>query len=224
MKFFRLLFLSAAAILAAQCPAAAGARDRGPDLKKTLSEAGLEYDGTRTFRTDKNYRRGDWSGARPVFWTLTASDGAVKLRLELTKNITRAQAEKTMDERFSRIDALYSGAAAYPGMVTTEFEVPRALRPVDIKAGPSGNRAKALAATSGMAYGAGAEDLVSYRGILGYLYCDSPAPGADAAARAGTLAQIELFFPKKDFKLETARQEFDKVHCAGDIPERGKPK
>lgn len=210
-----LLLLCAAVYAAAQLPAASGERERGRVFKKTLAEAGLEYKGTRALRTGKNYRRGDWKGARPAFWTLAASDGTVKLRLELTKNIGRALAEKTMDERFLRIDALYSGGAAYPGMITKEFEVPKALRPADLKAGPDGNRAKALAATPNMAYGAGAEDLVSHRGLLGYLYCGGAGPDAEAEAQAGTLAQIELFFPKKEFKLETARQEFDKIHCRG---------
>ncbi len=209
MKFSNLLIPAA---LLAFCPAfadAAGARNRGViDHKKTLAEAGLEYKGKRIFIAEKNNRRGDWKGKRPAFWTLAASDGGVKLRLELTKNVTRAQAEKTMDERFQRIDALYSGGAAYPGTVTTEFEVPQSLRPQDIKAGPAGNRAKALAATQNMTYGAGAEDLVSHRGLLGYLYCEKTA----------LLAQIELLFPKAEFKLENAKEEFGRFVCAGSPP------
>lgn len=200
--------LCAPFFFAAQLPAASGARERAPDFKRTLAEAGLEYKGTGSFRINKNYRRGDWQGARPAFWTLTASGGTAKLRLELTKNIGRAQAGKTMDERFLRIDALYSGAAAYPGMVTTEFEVPQALRPVDIRTGPDGNRAKMLAATPGMAYGAGAEDLVSHRGLFGYIYCE----------KTSLLAQIELFFPKAEFLPEDALKEFDRVGCAAPAP------
>ncbi len=206
MKYLGFLFLFAPAAFAGTLPPPPGFLA----FAKTLGEAGLRYDGGRPFQAVKNYRRGDWKGKRPAFWTLTAADGAVKLRLELTKNVTRAQAGKTMGERFQRIDALYSGGAAYPGMVTTEFEVPQALRPVDIKAGPDGNRAKALAATPGMAYGAGAEDLVSHRGLLGYVYCESTS----------LLAQIELFYPKAEFRLDVAVREFGRLGCAIAPPAR----
>jgi hypothetical protein len=199
-----MVFLGALISFAAHFPAAAGPLEHSPDFKKTLAGTGLEYDGTRSLRIDKNFRRGDWKSARTAFWTLTASDGTARLRLELTKNISRAQAERTMDERFLRIDALYSGGAAYPGMITTEFEVPKALRPVDVKAGPDGNRAKMLAATPTMAYGAGAEDLVSHRGVMGYIYCE----------KASLLAQIELFFPKAEFLPADALKEFDRIVCA----------
>lgn len=209
MKFSKPI-LAAALLLCPVSMPAAGGGEGGKAFRKQLGEAGLEYGGGRTFRADKSNRRGDWKGARPAFWTLTASDGEAGLRLELTKNISREQAQKTMDERFQRIDALYSGGAAYPGMITTEFEVPAALRPLDITAGPDGNKAKALSATPNMTYGAGAEDLVSRRGILGYLYC--------GGEKGGTLAQIELFFPKKDFDLEAARREFGEFRCAAARP------
>lgn len=202
MKFSKALLSGVLLVLAA--PASGGpASNNVLDFKTTLSGAGLDYSGIRTFRIEKNHKRGDWKGPRPAFWTVTASDGTARLRLELTGNISRAKAEKTMAERFLRIDALYSGGAAYPGMITTEFEVPETLRPADIASGPGGNRAKALAATPNMAYGAGAEDLVSHRGILGYIYCDG----------TGTLAQIEFFFPKAEFSLEAARRESAGIAC-----------
>lgn len=208
MRQYAGLIVIGSLLLTACATDAAGGRA----FRKNLSEAGLDYGGTRTFRADKSNRRGDWKGARPAFWTLTASDGKASLRLEMTKNLSREQALKTMDERFQRIDALYSGGAAYPGMITTEFEVPPALRPRDITAGPGGNKAKALAAAPNMTYGAGAEDLVSHKGILGYLYCGGKKE------KGGALAQIELFFPKKDFDLEAARREFGEFHCAARRP------
>lgn len=205
MRQYAGLIVIGSLLLPACAEAAPASRRRvGPDLKQTLAEAGLEYGGTRPLRLDKNNRRGNWKGTKPAFWTLTASDGKAKLRLELTKNITRAQAEKTMNERFQRIDALYAGGAAYPGMVTTEFEVPKTLRPAALKAGQDGNIARALAATPNMTYGAGAEDLVSHRGVLGYIYCEKTA----------LLAQIELFYPKTDFRQETATAEFSQFSCA----------
>lgn len=195
----------------APCPAPA---EPGRPLKEVLAGAGLGYSGLRPFAVDKNYRRGDWSGARPAFWTLSAADGRVRLRLELTKNIGAAQAGRTMAERFLRIDALYSGGAAYPGMVTTEFEVPPALRPQDLRTGPGEKVVKVLAATPSLAYGAGSEDLVGYRGLLGYVYCEKTA----------LLAQIELFFPKREFDQQTALLEFDRIICAAPAagPAQGK--
>ncbi|MCX5792239.1 MAG: hypothetical protein NTY45_08505 [Elusimicrobia bacterium] len=197
------LFLLALLAAVPACPAAAGSGG-ARSFRAALAEAGLEYAGARTFSVSRNYRRGDWSGALPAFWTLDTGAGAVRLRLELTKNISRAQAEKTMAERFLRIDALYAGGAAYPGMITTEFEVPPQLRPRDLRTGPGENKVKVLAATPSMAYGAGSEDLVSRRGLLGYVYCE----------KNSLLAQIELFFPKKDFDQESALGEFDKIRCA----------
>jgi hypothetical protein len=86
-------------------------------------------------------------------------------------------------------------------MITTEFEVPAALRPREITAG--GNKARLLAATPNMTYGAGAEDLVSRRGLMGYVYCPGPA----------VLAQVELFFPKAAFDEKAALLEFEKILC-----------
>lgn len=185
-------------------PAGAGPAAPARPFKTVLAEAGLEHSGRRYFIIKNNYRRGDWGGAAPAFWTLGSSGGGVRLRLEMTKNVGRAQAEKTMAERFLRIDALYSGGAAYPGMVTTEFEVPQALRPRDLRTGPGERKVKVLAATPSLAYGAGSEDLVGYRGLLGYFYCEKTA----------LLVQIELFFPKREFSLEAALREFDTIHCA----------
>jgi hypothetical protein len=180
--------------------AAAGA----PAFSSLLSEAGLRYSGGRKFAADKNYRRGDWKGQRPAFWTLSAAADGARLRLELTRNVTRAQAEKTMAERFYRVEALYSGGAAYPGMVTTEFEVPKELRPVALKAGAQGNKALELAATANLTYGAGSDDLVSYRAVMGYLYCED----------SSLLAQAELFLPKAGFTREAALTEFSSLSCS----------
>lgn len=217
MKFLksRVLLLGLLSVLPAAQAFCGAPASEPPSFKNTLSEAGLAYGGVRPFITGKDYRRGSWTGARPAFWTLLASDGPVRLRLELTKNITPAQAEKTMTERFLRIDALYSGGAAYPGMVTTEFEVPPQLRPKDLRTGPGERKIKVLAATPRMTYGAGSEDLISYRGLLGYVYC----------GKGSMLAQIELFYPKAGFKLEDALKEFDQLVCAspGGPAGNGKP-
>ena len=206
MKFSsgKIFLLAALASVAARPAVCAGPGEKSRSFKAVLAEAGLEYGGARPFMIGKDYRRGDWKGARPAFWTLTSSTEAVRLRLEMTRNISRAQAEKTMAERFLRIDALYAGGAAYPGMVTTEFEVPPQLRPKDIRTGTGEKKIKVLAATPGMAYGAGSEDLVSHRGLFGYIYCE----------KSSLLAQIELFFPKAEFLAEEALKEFDRLGCA----------
>ena len=212
-KLLLLALLASAPVRPASC---ADPEKKGAPFKAVIAEAGLAYSGGISFVVDKDYRRGDWKGARPAFWTLASSTGAVRLRLEMTRNIGRAQAERTMAERFLRIDALYSGGAAYPGMVTTEFEVPPQLRPADIRTGTGENRVKVLAATPSLAYGAGSEDLVSHRGFLGYVYCEKNA----------LLAQIELFFPKAGFLQEAALREFDQLGCAAPTPESpgaGKP-
>lgn len=189
--------------------ASAGAPDPARPFKAVLADAGLEYAGARPFLVSKNYKRGDWKGQLPAFWTLAVSGGAARLRLEMTKNIGPAQAGKTMTQRFTRVDALYAGGAAYPGMVTTEFEVPPQLRPKDLRTGPGEKKVKVLAATAGLAYGAGSEDLVAYRGLLGYVYCE----------KNSMLAQIELFFPKEGFDQAAALREFDELRCAAAPPD-----
>jgi hypothetical protein len=192
-------------LLLCLAPAAgAGSPEPARPFPAVLAEAGLDYAGGRAFLVSKDYRRGDWKGRLPAFWTLAASDGAVRLRLEMTRNVGPAQAGKTMAQRFTRVDALYSGGAAYPGMVTTEFEVPPQLRPRDLRTGPGEKKVKVLAATAGLAYGAGSEDLVSYRGLMGYVYCE----------KSSLLAQIELFFPKENFDQAAALREFDELRCA----------
>ena len=81
----------------------------------------------------------------------------------------------------------------------------RSLREIDKAIGRNpGTISKILAATPGMAYGAGAEDLVSHRGLFGYIYCE----------KTSLLAQIELFFPKAEFLAEEALKEFDRLGCA----------
>ncbi|MFA6434561.1 MAG: hypothetical protein WCW52_07695 [Elusimicrobiales bacterium] len=176
---------------------------RAEVFKRALAEAGLEYTGAGRFVVDRDYRRGAWDGARPAFRTLSVSGGSVKLRLEMTKNISRGRADKIMEERFLRIEALYAGAAAYPGMITTAFEAPPHLRPKDLRSGPGVKTVKMLAATPGLAYGAGSDDLVSHMALLGYLYCEN----------GSLLAQLELFFPKLEFKPEAALKEFDRLGC-----------
>ena len=180
------------------CAARPAPAEPGRPLKAVLAEAGLGYSGPRPYR--------------PAFWTLSAADGRVRLRLELTKNVGADQARRTMAERFLRIDALYSGGAAYPGMVTTEFEVPAELRPKNLRTKPGEKVVKVLAATPSLAYGAGAEDLVGYRGLLGYVYCEKTA----------LLAQIELFFPKREFDQQSALLEFDRISCSA--PSEGRAK
>ncbi len=191
-------------LLALAGAAGAGAPVPARPFRAALAEAGLEYAGARPFLVSKNYKRGDWKSLPPAFWTLTASDGAVRLRLEMTKNIGPGKAGKTMAQRFARVDALYAGGAAYPGMVTTEFEVPPQLRPKDLRTGPGEKKVKVLAATAGLAYGAGSEDLVAYRGLMGYVYCE----------KSSLLAQLELFFPKEGFDQAAALREFDGIRCA----------
>lgn len=191
--------LAAAALAAAL--AGAGAR---PDFGGLLAGAGLEYRGKRAFAVDINSRRGDWAGRLPAFWTLTASDGPAVVRLELTRNVPKDQAERTMAGRFYRVLALFSGGAAYPGMVTTEFEVPAELRPAELRAGAQGNRALELPATVNLSYGAGSEDLAAYRAVMGYIYCEKSA----------TLAQAELFLPKEKFDRAAALEEFRGLACA----------
>lgn len=192
-------------------PGDGGKRSRpaGPDVppstaafRGALAAMGLRAD-AEGLVIDKSYVRGDWQGERRAYWTLLASDGSKRLRLEATKNIDRDAAEGRMKERFSAVEMLYFGDAAYPGLVTKRFEVPDGLKPEDLPDGPGGYRTLILHATGRMAYGAGAEDLVAYRSLMSYRYC----------RKERLLVQIEVFHPKAAFDRERSLSELAAVTC-----------
>ncbi|MFH1620055.1 MAG: hypothetical protein ABIG11_09175 [bacterium] len=172
-------------------------------FKEALKLAGLIKKGGGEFRIDKSNQRGDWKSDRRCYWTLICSSGTKILRMEIAKNISLDYADKMMRERWTRIKMLYSGNAAYPGMLTQKFEVPDELKPVLVSSGTRGQLTGMLYGTVNMTYGAGSQDLAVYRSIVTFLYC----------AKSATSAQIELFIPKKEFSEESALKEAESFMC-----------
>lgn len=194
--------LSLAALISAAPPVCAESGKAAFSFKEVSGLIGLVYGGKENYKIEKSNQRGDWKGTMRCYWTLLCSDRSRKLRMEITKNISAVSADKIVKERWSRIKMLYSGNAAYPGMLTREFEVPDELKPVIISSGPAALTGM-LYATANMTYGAGAQDLAAYRSVMTLRYCEKNA----------TLSQIEMFIPKKEFEKGTALKEIEAFAC-----------
>lgn len=180
------------ALLGSPPPAFSG----GETLAQALSGSGLGIAGDTRCELVKKYTRGDCAGGRRCFSTITADCGASRLRLELVSAIGEKEALKMMATRFTRVKMLYGGYIEYPGAITSRTEVPAGLKPVCLEKGPQGRETLYMPATEGMAYGAGAADLVKYSAAMTYRYC--------AAAR--TLWQIDIFV-----STQTPREEINAV-------------
>lgn len=168
-------------------------------FRSATESIGLAYRGKRSWKLGTSYRRGEWSKGGVGFWTLTASADPVRLRLEAARGLSEEETDSRIKDKRAMIESLYSGSAAYPGMVTRRFEVPVELRPVKIPQG--GRTIYLLHATPALSYGAGAEDLTAYRALLAFRRC----PGA--------LVQVELFFPKGSFDRRKALEELAAFDC-----------
>ncbi|HBL16050.1 MAG: hypothetical protein A2X36_04045 [Elusimicrobia bacterium GWA2_69_24] len=185
-----LALLAGAAVL----PASALAAPSTATLRGALQSMGMHCPGACGPAVERSQLRGDWEGKERSYWTVLASTGPVKVRLDAVRNLDRKEAELWRRERLSVVRGLFQGTAEYPGIITQGFEVAEDLRPVSVPGSPRGSEVLILYATPRLTYGAGAADLVAYRALLSFRYCP----------KERVSVQVELFFPKDSFPRDEA--------------------
>ncbi len=172
-------------------------------LAALAASLGLSVRGAGPWRVDTSRKWGDWPKADSQ-WTVTASSGGVRLRLEAFAGLSPAELARKEQLQVSRIRLLYAGDIGYPGMVTRSLRVPAALTPYKLKRGAGRPDALILPASSRLTYGVGAEDLAAYRCALSFVECP----------RSGRLLQVELFYPKASFDRRAALAALDRFSCS----------
>jgi tetratricopeptide (TPR) repeat protein len=190
--------------LAALALAARAAAAELPPFAEALAEMGLSHPEAASFETTKSHRRGRWArGKAESYWTLAASGGGRRLRLEASRNVSADSARRRIDDKFQVVEGLFSGRAYYPGMVTHIVDVPEPLRPRLVEPAPAGEKTLLLYATDALTYGAGADELAALRGFLTFRYCPETR----------TLVQIELFQDKRSFAEAALRDALAEFRC-----------
>lgn len=156
-----------------------------------LKEQYISIDGLGGFRLNK---KNTFSKQKRVF--LSGQDDAGKtLRLEIIKLVSTATAKKYIQDRIYVIESLFKNIPApYPGELTHSIQVPVELKPEVISLNIVGldRQAYILYATSRFTYGAGAADLITYRGVLTFIYDEGRE----------SVYILELFVPEKKFIKE----------------------
>lgn len=161
-------------------------------LGDVFEDLGISMDGVADFVIHKNILR---EGLENTFWTIVAKRGEWAIKIEIIKNIDAGYAYKYIEERQGMIESLYKRIPSpYPGMISKAIECPDKFKPkllyleIDKKNTPI----YILYSTPRFTYGACADELISYRGALTFIYCE----------KEKILYKIELFIPKKDFDKE----------------------
>jgi len=173
----------------------------GP-LSASLDALGLSGP-AEGFIVDSSRKWGEWPKGQAQ-WTVSASSGDYRLRLQAFSGLGAADADQKRELQLSRIRLLYAGDIGYPGMITRSLKVPEALSPQTVRrAGKSD--ALLLPASAALTYGVGSDDLVVYRAALSFIYCP----------QSRRLFQLEWFAPKAAFSSTTALARLDSFACGG---------
>ncbi len=139
----------------------------------------------------------------PAIWQIAASSDAVKIRLRIEKGVEAAEAARRTTAEITRINMLYEGPAAYPGMITEKNAVPQSLRPRKIPSPAGTGPTWLIPATARLGYGAANEVDIAYKSLLSFRYC--------SASRAW--ARLEIFWPKREFNKTDFLKDLLRFHC-----------
>ena len=115
------------------------------------------------------------------------------IRLEILTKIDEKTAEDYIRNKKYITDSLFlSIAAPYPDFITNTLECPERFKPEvkQTKIDDFETTYYEIFATDRLIYGACAEDLIKYKAILTWIYCE----------KGKSLFQVELFMPKDEFK------------------------
>ena len=128
---------------------------------------------------------------------LMAEGGGRIIRVEILAKIDGESARKHVTNRRYAVDSLFLDIAApYPDVVTTTLECPEQFRPKvkEINIGNFETAYYEIFATERLTYGACSDDLIKYKTILTWAYCEN----------SKNLFQMELFVPKSEFNGDYA--------------------
>ncbi len=115
------------------------------------------------------------------------------IRLEILTNIDEKTSEDYIRNKKYITDSLFLNIATpYPDFITNTLECPERFKPEvkKIKIDAFETTYYEIFATNRLIYGACAEDLIKYKAILTWIYCE----------KGKSLFQVELFMPKDEFK------------------------
>jgi hypothetical protein len=144
----------------------------------------------------------DGSGT-PQLWRIAASSGAVQIRLRIQEGLDDTQARRKTESEITRVNMLYEGPAAYPGMITERNAVPRSLRPRKITAPAGASPVWLIPATSRLSYGAADEKDIAYESLLVFKRCPS----------SRRWARLEVFWPARQFNEAAALRKAAAFRC-----------
>lgn len=159
-------------------------------LGDIFEELGFSIEGVDDFIIQKDILR---EGLQNTFWTIVAQKKERVIKVEVIKNIDAQRADRYIKERQYIIESLYSRIPSpYPGMVSKIIECSDEFKPkiIDLKIESRNIPVYLLFSTPRFTYGACADELIKYRGVLVFVYSEGDK----------ILYQIEIFIPKQDFE------------------------
>jgi hypothetical protein len=127
--------------------------------------------------------------------TFTNAERVVKI--EVVPELDREGAQTLLNDSVMGVQALYANALSpYPGDISRQVVSDRRFRPELVRTnwGSGARQYMLLFANDRLGYGAVTDDVVKYRSLLGWIYCEG----------AGTFYKVRYFGP-----LDARREEFE---------------
>ena len=156
-------------------------------LQKYLDKFGVSWEGAENFLINKSFTQQTKEKNKII-----AEYKNQLIKLEIITNLEKEAAEKHITNKRYVVDSLFLNIAApYPDAITTTLECPDEFEPKirEIKISNFDAAYYEIFATERITYGACSDDLIKYKTILTWVYCENTK----------NLFQIELFVPKNEF-------------------------
>ena len=156
-------------------------------LKKYLDKFRVSWEGAENFLVNESFTQQTKEKNK-----IMADYKNQLIRLEIITGLEKESAEKHITNRRYVIDSLFLDIAApYPDAITNTLECPDEFKPKirEIKISNFDTAYYEIFATERLTYGACSDDLIKYKTMLAWVYCEN----------AKNLFQIELFLPKNEF-------------------------
>ncbi len=183
------------------------------EFSRVLAAQGLDWPPYAFAKLEYARSLDEPGGEGAKLWRIAASSGPVKIRLRIEKGLDAARARRRTMAEITRLNMLYEGPAAYPGMITTTNAVPPSLRPRERPAPRGGGALWLIPATPRLSYGAATPDEVAYEALMTFRYCP----------RMRVWARLEVFWPAKSFREAAALDEASLFDCLKAAPRRPSP-
>jgi hypothetical protein len=137
---------------------------------------------------------------------LTFTNAERVVKIEIVPELDREGAQTLLNDSMMGVQALYANALSpYPGDISRQVVSDHRFRPELVQTNWGGGLRQYLLlfANDRLGYGAVTADVVHYRSLLGWVYCE----------RAGTFYKVRYFAP-----LGTRREEFENFFRSLDCP------